>query len=75
MHRVDDPASEAFKAYRCLTEQAVSCFQMSMEEGAAQPASVSLGKGAWDCDLNVAIPPEKEVSSAQAISTKQIWNV
>ncbi len=34
-----------------------------MEEGAAQPASVSLGKGAWDCDLNVAIPPEKEVSS------------
>ncbi|CAL5224236.1 g6888 [Coccomyxa viridis] len=35
-----------------------------MEEGAAQPASVSLGKGAWDCDLNVAIPPEKEVKQA-----------
>jgi len=32
-----------------------------MEDSAAQPASVSLGKGAWDCDLNVAIPPEKEV--------------
>lgn len=32
-----------------------------MEENASQPASVSLGKGAWDCDLNVAIPPEKEV--------------
>lgn len=24
---------------------------------------VSLGKGAWDCDNNVAIPPEAEVSS------------
>ena len=35
-----------------------------MEESAAQPASISLGKGAWDCDLNVAIPPEKEVSPA-----------
>lgn len=22
---------------------------------------VSLGKGAWDCDTNTAIPPEKEV--------------
>ena len=37
-----------------------------MEGYAAQPASVSVGKGAWDCDLNIAIPPEKEVSSAQA---------
>lgn len=32
-----------------------------MEDIASQSASVSLGKGAWDCDLNVAIPPEKEV--------------
>ena len=32
-----------------------------MEEPATQRASVSLGKGAWDCDLSVAIPPEKEV--------------
>ena len=29
-------------------------------EGAAQ-AGVSLGKGAWDCDRNCGIPPEKEV--------------
>ena len=36
-----------------------------MTEIASQPASVSLGKGAWDCDLNVAIPPEKEVRSAE----------
>ena len=35
-----------------------------MAETATQPASVSLGKGAWDCDLNVAIPPEKEVRLA-----------
>lgn len=39
---------------------------MEAPGGAAQPASVSLGKGAWDCDLNTAIPPEKEVRSAQA---------
>ena len=26
--------------------------------------TVSLGKGAWDCDKNVAIPPEKEVWTA-----------
>lgn len=43
-----------------------------MNEGAAQTASVSLGKGAWDCDLNVAIPPEKEVSSATAICIDHI---
>ena len=30
--------------------------------GEATPqAGVSLGKGAWDCDLNCEIPPEKEV--------------
>ena len=37
-----------------------------MENNASHPASVSLGKGAWDCDLNVAVPPEKEVRSSQA---------
>ena len=44
---------------RKLPVDRVPCF--TMERSAAQPASVSLGKGAWDCDLNVAIPPEKEV--------------
>ena len=29
--------------------------------GADATVTVSLGKGAWDCDKNVAIPPEKEV--------------
>ena len=32
-----------------------------METSAQAAASVSLGKGAWDCDSNTAIPPEKEV--------------
>lgn len=32
-----------------------------MNEKVPQTAGLSLGKGAWDCDLNVAIPPEKEV--------------
>ena len=36
-------------------------FVTDMKDNASQPASVSLGKGAWDCNLNVAIPPEKEV--------------
>ena len=27
--------------------------------------AVSLGKGAWDCDANREIPPEKEVRDAQ----------
>lgn len=26
---------------------------------------VSLGKGAWDCDNNCEIPPEKEVSAVK----------
>lgn len=30
-------------------------------EGDKAAATVSLGKGAWDCDRNCAIPPEKEV--------------
>ena len=45
-----------------------------MEDSAAQPASVSLGKGAWDCDLNVAIPPEKEVAFLQHMSDHDSYN-
>lgn len=30
-------------------------------EGGDAGAGVSLGKGAWDCDRNCKIPPEKEV--------------
>ena len=33
------------------------CFLDGSGEG-----GVSLGKGAWDCDLNCEIPPEKEVT-------------
>ena len=46
----------------------VTFFKSFMEDSAAQPASVSLGKGAWDCDLNVAIPPEKEVAFLRHMS-------
>lgn len=28
---------------------------------------VSLGKGAWDCDKNIEIPPEKEVCTSEAL--------
>ncbi len=39
-------------------------------EGQAQASSgVSLGKGAWDCDAMVAIPPEKEVHCNDVLST------
>ena len=31
----------------------------------AMAEAVSLGKGAWDCDANCEIPPEKEVHQAQ----------
>lgn len=31
-------------------------------EGEGGGGGVSLGKGAWDCDNNCEIPPEKEVS-------------
>lgn len=32
------------------------------EAAVGQDTGVSLGKGAWDCDANREIPPEKEVS-------------
>ena len=34
------------------------------EEGGAGGGGVSLGKGAWDCDTNCEIPPEKEVGTS-----------
>jgi hypothetical protein len=30
----------------------------------AEGGGAALGKGAWDCDSNSLIPPEKEVSSS-----------
>lgn len=30
---------------------------------------VSLGKGAWDCDANEEIPPEKEAEIFEEIAT------
>lgn len=47
-----------------LTTKSINInFDEALEmEGQAQTSSgVSLGKGAWDCDAMVAIPPEKEV--------------
>lgn len=32
-----------------------------MESQPQASSGISLGKGAWDCDARVAIPPEKEV--------------
>ena len=39
---------------------------------------VSLGKGAWDCDTNTEIPPEKEVRTAlflhpSPLATSALW--
>ena len=36
--------------------------QQALEKYSAGTGGVSLGKGAWDCDRNCEIPPEKEVS-------------
>ncbi|KAK9868786.1 hypothetical protein WJX84_008270 [Apatococcus fuscideae] len=33
--------------------------------------SVALGKGAWDCDKNVEIPPEKEAEVFEEIATME----
>ena len=32
---------------------------------------ISLGKGAWDCDKNIEIPPEKEVRSEDWCSDRE----
>ncbi len=37
---------------------------LSTSSSAAMTEAVSLGKGAWDCDANCEIPPEKEVHEA-----------
>ena len=36
------------------------------QETAVTGGGVSLGKGAWDCDRNVEIPPEAEVRDSAA---------
>eukprot|EP00775_Hariotina_reticulata_P011179 gene11179-11329_t len=44
-----------------------------MAEAAAgqQDAGVSLGKGAWDCDYNREIPPEKEAEVFEEVATME----
>lgn len=39
------------------------------QQGDTGGASVSLGKGAWDCDTNTEIPPEKEAYVFEEIAT------
>ena len=39
------------------------------EKNAAAAAPVSLGKGAWDCDNNCEIPPDKEAEVFEEIAT------
>ncbi len=34
-------------------------------DGESGGGGVSLGKGAWDCDNNCEIPPEKEVCGSE----------
>ena len=41
--------------------QTKSAKDVVAQETAATGGGVSLGKGAWDCDRNVEIPPEAEV--------------
>lgn len=40
---------------------AVATEKALVESGGAGGGGISLGKGAWDCDNNCEIPPEKEV--------------
>jgi hypothetical protein len=49
------------------------------EAAAGTDTGVSLGKGAWDCDKNCEIPPEKEVSLSLAstlldVCTAAVWH-
>ncbi|EFN54501.1 hypothetical protein CHLNCDRAFT_135209 [Chlorella variabilis] len=39
------------------------------EEGGGGGGGVSLGKGAWDCDTNTEIPPEREAIVFEEIAT------
>jgi hypothetical protein len=36
----------------------------------AEGGGVALGKGAWDCDRNCLIPPEKEVQNLTTLVPK-----
>lgn len=40
---------------------------VAAEPSAGGGGGISLGKGAWDCDNNVEIPPEAEVSSIRPL--------
>ncbi|EIE18483.1 hypothetical protein COCSUDRAFT_38586 [Coccomyxa subellipsoidea C-169] len=40
-----------------------------MESQSQASSGVSLGKGAWDCDARMAIPPEKEAEVFEEIAT------
>lgn len=43
---------------------------MSDKAAVEAGGGVSLGKGAWDCDTNTEIPPEKEVR--QTVHTEHL---
>ena len=43
----------------------------SSDNAAASAAPVSLGKGAWDCDNNCEIPPDKEAEVFEEIATME----
>jgi len=39
----------------------MSAAELGVVSETGKAGAVSLGKGAWDCDANKEIPPEKEV--------------
>ena len=39
-----------------------------MGDSSTMADGVSLGKGAWDCDFDKEIPPEKEVSLSDTVN-------
>merc|ERR1712216_610348 len=43
--------------------------KVTEDKNAAAAAPVSLGKGAWDCDNNCEIPPDKEAEVFEEIAT------
>jgi len=43
--------------------------KVAEDKNAAAAAPVSLGKGAWDCDNNCEIPPDKEAEVFEEIAT------
>ena len=46
-----------------------SCLPSRSRQSSAAAAPVSLGKGAWDCDNNCEIPPDKEAEVFEEIAT------